>query len=360
MSISTRRPGFTFLLHDAGETLALRPVLQNLHQQGIPVTVITSGTAGQLLPQNSYTTFFDMDTPPPTSADQSDGSTSKGYPTTDAYIKSPSAQQALLRQAMAAECLVTGTVNPQQACWAQWFKNTGRQVIGLIDNVTTTRLPAPFNSALTELWVPTIGQQASIAAASPPTLVTGQPAFEQFTAEVKATDSAALRRSLGYQPSDNLMLWIGGYGPGYEQGLQDWLSVLQNCPQLKGLIALHPGQSGQLERRLISQLNLAEQVKCLPSGITLAQATSMTPCVATHQSTGGLQAWASGRTVLMFGPQSTSPPDIEGIKVCATSASAIEALKVFPRLQAERSTALLGIPDHAADRMTNRLLSKQK
>jgi hypothetical protein len=274
-------PAVTFVVNDAGETNAFKPVMQVLHARDIPYAVIASETSQQLLPDDHRRVV-------------------KFDPKTDRFVKN----ETTLQQALQAPVAVVGVSSQKEAFWADWFKQHGSRVIGYVDNLSATQLARPFRTALSTVWVPTVKQAATMTATTGlPTQAVGQPALDAFPAEVARYNRQALRNQLGLPAEAKVIVWAGGYGPGYAQAFEQFLSTLSQDPSLVGVIALHPKQpDGMLERQLMTQYPaIATRCHVLPNAWPIAAATAVADTVAMHDSTVGVQAWLAGKPVVGFG-----------------------------------------------------------
>ena len=122
----TATPAVTFVLHDAGETKALAPVMQNLDRSGTDYCILATSTGKALMQGNPHL----VPTPEEIAA----------VSQTNLNRAQWMAQQ--LNRAKQAKVCVTGLVSDYQKQWADFFRQTGRRVIGYYDGFRYNHNPS--------------------------------------------------------------------------------------------------------------------------------------------------------------------------------------------------------------------------
>ena len=288
-------PAVTFILHDAGETKALTPVMHNLEQSGINYSILASGTGKSLTRENPHRV------PNP----EEIVSINK----TDPYQAQRLAQK--FNQAIQAKICVTGLVSDFQKQWADFFRQTGRRVIGYYDGFRYNNNPVEnpanqFKDALTELLTPSMDTARyfqNIWFNKIPIFAAGQPTLESIPNEIKGINPTQLAQQIGLDRNKPTLLWIGQYGPAYEQAFALFCQSAQRLPHANLLIALHPKAEvdGSFERNMLAQYGLQDRVKILPKSISTPTALTVSDMVLTHHSTMATQAYLQGKNVVFVG-----------------------------------------------------------
>ncbi|MCE2951216.1 MAG: hypothetical protein ACK5TR_05370 [Alphaproteobacteria bacterium] len=125
--------------------------------------------------------------------------------------------------------------------------------------------------------------------------VVGQPVLEEWSTLFEETDRAALKRTLKIPDKRQVILFAGGYDESYERHFRLFLEAvipLIDPLNLEILITYHPKTNGDLEKKVVSRLDLPH-VRVMdtppmgPSTIKLATLASIFMC---HKSSLGPQA----------------------------------------------------------------------
>jgi hypothetical protein len=356
-------PAFAFVLHDAGETRALLPVMQKLGTAGVDYVVVAESTARTLLQGDPHLA------PNP----QEITATERTNPALAAEMK-----QQLDRLIQAQVC-VTGLVSSFQKQWADFFRQSGRRVVGYYEGFSFPANPVKnranaFQGSLTDLMTATEGSAAYFRRQgfeNIPVSVVGQPTLESMPRVTQGTDPALLANELLLMPNEPVILFVGQYGPEYEQALS---LFCQTASQLSGanlLVSLHPQTSGDFERSMLQQAGLLDRIQLVPKSVSTAQALAVANVTLAHSSTVATQAFLQGKKVIFVGNQDSdvcNPLEARGLASrCVTpnalTASVNQALQTFPSqptLSTESLYQLLGIPMQATSRITAYLLNVLK
>jgi hypothetical protein len=355
-------PAVTFVLHDAGETKAMQPVMQNLDRAGIPYSILAEATAKKLLGNDPHLV--------PSVGD-----------VVQLAQRNPaiaSLAQARLQNAMQAPCTVTGLVSNFQKQWAGFFKTSGKRVVGYYDAFSFNRLTnqaEAFKGLLTHLITPTLDSARFFQQrlGNIPVVALGQPALEEAARAIRQDNRPVLAQKLGIDLNQPTLLFVGSYGSGYPEAFSLFLETVRGFPQTNVLLSLHPRSDGQYEQAMLQQTGLRDRVRIVPRGISTIEALAVTDVVLAHQSTVSTQALLQGKQVIQLGsvPQSDFDPiqQYQAAPRCKTSAHLAQALaQAIPKAMAIRTLSpdeqrinrlyqLFGLPREASQRIMQFLLS---
>ncbi|HEY9687525.1 MAG TPA: hypothetical protein V6C52_11160 [Coleofasciculaceae cyanobacterium] len=359
--MAIRPPAVTFVLHDAGETKAMQPVMQNLDNQGIPYSILAEATAKKLLENDPHLV--------PSSGDVVQ--LAKNNPAIATMA------QARLQNAMQAPCTVTGLVSDFQKQWAGFFKASGKRVVGYYDAFSFDRFTnraETFKGLLTHLITPTLDSARFFQQrfGNIPVVALGQPSLEESTRTIRQVNRPVFAQQLGIDLNQPTLLFVGSYGPGYPEAFSLFLETIRRFPYTNVLLSLHPKSDGQYEQAMLQQAGLQDRVRIVPRGISTMETLAVTDVVLAHQSTVSTQALLQGKQVIQLGsvPQSDFDP-IQQYQVaprCETSAHLAQALaQAIPEARSARTVPpdehrinmlyqLFGLPRQASQRITQFLL----
>lgn len=300
----------TFVLHDAGETKALQPVMRELDYRQVRYSILADATARRLLAGNSHLANTEPSLTPEVATQRQ-------------------ATNPPLKAAMQAPVVVTGLVSPFQRLWASWFARRNESpafadkpaatVVGYYDSFSyhAKRCPAAaFQGLLAALITPTeaLSQRLAIYFPTIPRLALGQPVLETTLATVQNTASAeVLRQQLGLMGQPDPILFAGGYGPGYADALRLYCQTIRRLPQAPlTLLALHPQSNGTLEKQIIAEADAQNSIRLLPASLDTLRVLPLARLVVSHQSSFSVQASVAGKPVFFVGrlPQ----PDPEALQ----------------------------------------------
>lgn len=296
---SNQPPAFTFVLHDAGETKALTPVMNRLEQTGVSYRILATGTARSLLGFNSHLAPLPQDIV--TLSQQ-------GNP--QAY----SAQQDL-NNAMSAPNIVTGLVSPFQAQWASYFKAQGKRVIGYFDGLNLSLDPlknkaTQFVGRLSELMTPTKDTAEGLKSqgfSSIPVSVVGQPGIEAAMATMAGSNPIQTKQQMGLNQQWPTFTFIGQHGPQFQAALRVFCETANTLPNANILLALHPSSTGIEEQQILAQYNTSGNIKVLPpQTIPTEHVVACSDIVIGRNSTMLFPARLMGKKTIVIGADPTA------------------------------------------------------
>ena len=351
------RPSVTFVLHDAGETKALTPVMQQLDANCVSYSVIAEDTAQQLLTNNPHVVL------PP----QDIQKLASSNPNLASFL------QQKWNQALQANCCVTGLVSNFQKLWADFFKQAGRRVIGYYDgfsfSTSSQQNPAcAFVGSLTDLITPS--RDATFyfrdhGFSDIPVSAQGQPVLESTAWRLQQTNATEISQSLGLNPNQPTLLWVGQYGEPYEKAFSLFCQAATQCPQANYLVALHPHADGIVEQQILQAFGLQNRIQILPKTISTEQALPIANVVFSYNSTMATQAFLQGRPVILVGTDNADRFDplraYHLVPQCNTRDMLANAIKQAtssnqPLQPPLEPYSLLGIPYQATLNITNYIL----
>ena len=184
---------YLFVLYDAGESVALAPVIEGLKERGKEVRVLTYGTKGRY-----------EELPPEELSD--------------------------------ADVVVTGTASKIQ--W-QYIKHSTGKTVAYYDNplpietISYAPLIREFEKAADLFLVPS--NAAAKSSEAPHIEVVGNPDLDRYSAGAQ---------------QEGLMVYFGGYDPDYEEAFKAFLNYTLGR-DMEVVVRPHPKTDGSLERRLI-------------------------------------------------------------------------------------------------------------
>lgn len=255
----------TFVLHDAGETKAMQPVMQDLANKGVQYDIIADGTAEKLIGYH-----------PPT------------------------------EHALNAPVILTGVVSKFQRDWAAFFKQQSKTVVGYYDGLLVDNNAGPvamFKGVLSHLLTTTTHMANSFKPYFSDIQVkaVGQPALEASTAKAASIDKLAVAKQLGVDSTKPTLLFIGGYGDGYQEAFAAFCQAVKPLTGVNVLVATHPKTTGQLEKQWIDSMGLQGLVSVLPQSVPSSTALAISDMVLSHKSTMVFEGLLQGKQAAFVG-----------------------------------------------------------
>jgi hypothetical protein len=281
-----------FVLYDAGETLALRPVMERLDRRKIPYRVLVMGTARSLMvPKTGEQKIVDL-------ADFGGARVSRTGWRRDKEL----AQSVVDRVAakLGAKVVVTGLVSAAQKQIARAMRRRGARVVGFYDalqKMSAESYPSKLLPSLHRLLVAAPQLAPARKPAGTMLSVVGHPTLELWEKVAQKEDRSALRKTLGL--TRKTLLYVGGYGKGYEQAFSLFAQAAARMQHIDVRVSLHPKVDGGLERSLLSKYG-ASNVQILPKQVATMRAAVAADLLVTQRSTVGVQALFLGRPVIFF------------------------------------------------------------
>jgi len=241
-------------------------------------------------------------------------------------------------------------------------------VIGYYDGFTIKPVDPvtdAFQNTLTDLITPSIDTAQALQQRfrDIPVSALGQPILETVNPE-----NPNLAAQLRLNPNQPTVLFIGGYGPGYEQAFHLFCQAMTMQPAGNLLVSLHPKANGQLEQSLIQQYGLQSKVKIVPTKFSTDEILPLAQVILSQDSTAMMKAVLQGKHAVFVGspvdPMAINPLTARGlVQRCGTVTDLTQALQqrlaapVMP-IHPALLQNWLGIPAQAAKNIKNYLLSR--
>jgi hypothetical protein len=262
-----------FYLQDAGETYAMIPVIEALKKQDVSVKVLAKGVAAQAVPPEF-----------------------------------PQVAESELPDGLSPKLVVTGVAHLDQGSLLTTYRLLGLPVLAYWDNFSSEGESPYFQTArrvaaqATQVLVPTFALERAFPQGAK---TVGQPTLENWVAAVSSLDRNELRQRLGICSCKEIITWIGGYGPAYEEALKLFVASVEES-QSEGfyiLVQPHPKvKGGEVESEAFATCSYPYRV--LQGELTTQEAVALSDEVLCHQSTVAFQAAAAGKPVIYFIPPS--------------------------------------------------------
>jgi hypothetical protein len=212
-----------------------------------------------------------------------------------------------------------------------------------------------------------------------PVFALGQPILDEVPDTTFQAAAQSLRQQLGISPGKPTALFVGGYGPGYEESFTLFCESVKRCSGMNALVAMHPKTDGQLETRMIQAYGLQTCIRMIPKAIETQRVLPICDLVMTQQSTLATQALLQGKKVALLGQVGSAFKKDEFnpltyYKLAPRCTTPIEVVnwvrRAIPQMQADSAEvaadnartyslyALLGIPRQATFNICQFLLAR--
>lgn len=288
------RSDILFVLYDAGETLALQPVMECLDNAHVKYAAMVMGTSRELMRGRPHVVDLNKDCGVNAVVDQTTWPRARALSDSDLSKAANCVSPALV---------VTGMVSKAQEQIAHAIARATVESVGYYDALTPLAagtVAVEFLPELSELWVPTKPIADRIRQDYPRVLVqvVGQPTLENWAEKEKNLDEPAIRRQLGLNEKQKTILYAGGYGEDYEEAFTLFANAASKLTGYNLLVSLHPKADGSFERRILREQGAEGRVYVIPKSISTLQAAAVSDLVVCQRSTVGMQALFMGRPVI--------------------------------------------------------------
>ncbi|MGN6669918.1 MAG: hypothetical protein ACTHJ4_00040 [Candidatus Nucleicultricaceae bacterium] len=358
-------PDVTFFLYDAGETKALEPILSLLKNQNKIVNVLAVGTAATLIKDQDILIDLEKDC----------GITTKI--TADNWKRDQKlneAEVAKLKNCIKPSVLVAGYNSAVQTQLLEALKPANTTTVVFYDSFNP---PAACTSPdKSECYALNAAEAADVLLVSTYELrdifqklspqrcfAFGNPTLESWKKEIDQTDKNTLIDSLKINTSKPVILYVGGYGDDYESSFNLFLDAVKDLKNYEILVTIHPKANGQFEQKEIDARSLSH-IKIMPKNIPTPSLASIATLVTTQRSTAGVQARFAGLPVIYLDvhPEKYTNFLIDANLVGHVSSpeayiDELAIIKNQPRTDEEPLGKKLGIPQNAAEKITEYLIS---
>lgn len=356
-SPSNSRP-ILFSLFDAGETLAFTPVMTELRKAEVPFRIISMATSQTFLASCPECIDLKRDCGVSHSIEPAASHEDRLFSTEDL---------ALIKACIDPKILVTGAPSRVQLQIAEAFQSAGTRVISYFDAfspVIKDSIGSEFLKISDEFWVPsqTVARQASPFSHRGTIEVTGQPTLETWALAKAAASLAAIRAALpGYDSNQKTILFVRGYGNGYEESLRLFLQSASAIETVQILISAHPRMGDALERRILLEYPSVHAI-FVPRSVGKMNAAFVSDLLVSQNSTFGIQALFAGKMLIYVDPANTGFHNFatdQGLSPILRYTEEVTAA-ILLKLQSNAAPidpyALGGIPRNSAQLMAEKLI----
>lgn len=277
-----------YILHDAGETMALEDVLNKAEANHNDYCVFAQGIANRFVQANPAlkTKMITVDLDEKVEFDWK----------RDALLSDKSIT-AILEKVEPLK-VVSGVGFEYQGQLLKAFEKRGAHTYAFWDNINTSGTDSYFSTAkkVAAVAQTLLMPSDSFLKTYPHALVVGNPALEKVPNPLPA-------RPTNLPLRHPLIVWVGGYGDDYNAALKAFIEGANTLSPYMIVLCYHPKYGGVVERELLehnprSNVFIFDSNK-LPSFEAIAHADY----VVCHQSTAGLQAALGGKKVFYLTPE---------------------------------------------------------
>ncbi len=284
-----------FYLQDAGETNALLPIAERLIEEGVDVEILVGGVAQSIVKgKGASISTFGITVDP---------SWTRSHQLPDEVI------QTIVTHYQ-PKVFISGVAFALEGQLYDAFQSRGAHTIAFWDNFSGDGEDLYFSIAhqvqekAKALWVPT-AQVAFAMAPRESVTVVGHPSLQKWANEAQAIDKLDIRQRLDLDADERVAVFVGGYGPLYEEAFKLFLDFTQHAENLTILIQPHPKFAGAFE---LAELANDPKIRVLKNEVSTIEAVAMADFVFCHQSTVGFQAQFIGKPVTYFIPAGQQAP----------------------------------------------------
>ncbi len=329
-----------YILQDAGETIALKHVLNQAEKNHDNYRIFANGVAAVLL--DFYK--FKSKMLPIELEEKLDRDWKR-----NAHLSEKSVQMIL--DHVQPKKVVSGVAFEFQGQLLQAFEKQGAKSFAYWDNINADGTDAYFETA-------------KKVAACAQTLLVPSDAFLKIYPEAKSVGQPVLEDSANplfplptYLPLHHpLIVWIGGYGADYNEALKVFLEGAGAFKDAMIILSCHPKYEGIIEKEMLEKNPSSNVV--IYEAFQLFQAIGHADFVICHQSTAGFQAAVGGKKVFYFTPKGQHYTNllIEN-QITPQVATVLELKEAMENSSGSSKDILdvLQIPRHGTERLYNLL-----
>ncbi len=333
-----------YILQDAGETIALKFVLEQAEKNQDDYRIFANGTAAALLDFDFKSRMLPINLEEKLDRDWK----------RSAALSEKSVQTVL--DHVHAKKVVSGVAFEFQGQLLTAFEKQGAKSYAYWDNININGTDAYFETAkkVAACAQTLLAPSHAFLKVYPEAQIVGQPVLE-----ASASPLAALTTDLPLQHP--LIVWIGGYGDDYNEALKAFLEGASVFKDAMIVLSYHPKYEGIVEKEMLEKYHPSNVVIYDAKKLSSAQAIAHSDFVICHQSTAGLQAALGGKKVFYFTPQGQSYTNllIEN-KITPQVSTTLELNEAMKNSSATSKDILdvLQVPRHGTKRLYNTLHGK--
>lgn len=285
-------PSILFCFFDAGETFALKPVIEEMKREGIPYNIIALGTSWSLMREEPgvldiYEKFH--------------------WPQDDDLLKwdrhLPISTKVINRIKLHCrpDIFITGMVSQFQLQLCEIFKKQNAEILAFYDAfapLEADAIQAKFIDLATQVLVPSKNVSDSIRGLYPScdVHIVGQPTLENWMESLKGQNLTEIKQQLKITDEKSILLFVGGYGEEYENAFELFAEAITPQTGTEIIISLHPKTDGGFERNILAAK--ASKIHFVGSEILTSHLVAIADVVLTVHSTVGVQASFLGKPVI--------------------------------------------------------------
>jgi UDP-N-acetylglucosamine 2-epimerase len=182
---------------------------------------------------------------------------------------------------------------------------------GFYDSFEQTRrgtIVLQVSAKVDEVWVPNEQIRGNLITLGIDRVrVVGQPSLESWLRLSQKTVSQEIYLRQGIGQHQKVIVFAGQYGDGYKEVVQSFLAQANKetlaDENLTVVVSPHPRTSGELERKLIDNID-NDRLLLAVADLTTAELAAIASVVITWTSTVGVQAAFMGKPVIYYSPKS--------------------------------------------------------
>lgn len=294
-----QKPSLTFVASTADEALTFQAISKELAQRDIPHNIIAIGIANAVLHKNPRS--FSLRTGCHVRAPLHKGS----WPATQ---RLPEGDLMRVSTCLSPRVVVLGTHSRVQAQLVALFRKKNAQIIAFNDDfepfshqsIASSILPYAHHILLAHG-----AHKQSFTHVFPKAsfLVTGNPKYEMWLSG-DPSDVLSVRRAVipAQFTNKTVMLYIQDKRSTPDDSLEELIAYVKQHPNIVGVFAPPPGESGAREKALI-QMYDARNFVFLPQHVSLKNMARAADIILCHRTHTGIQAALAGLNVAYFDTQ---------------------------------------------------------
>jgi len=283
-----------FCPYDMGDSNPIKKIMQECEKQGIAYKVLPFGKAKEVFENSHHLVQYDF----------SDVKWDRGKTLETEQI-------TLIKNKVKSKIVIAGMASAIQAQVLNVFKDEKTYTVALYDNFDSVE-----GKEYVQDFLKQVNQIDEYFLPSQTTLpgfqnldktryaklsVLGQPVLEDWDDIFSKTNKNDLKQKLGLQPSDQVILFVGGYDDTYKKYFQLFVKAMKafkGNSDIKILVTYHPKTDGSLERSIIEE-EKADNIKIIEKdGPSTAEIATTTNILCCHKSSVGIQALYAGLPVI--------------------------------------------------------------
>ncbi len=328
-----------YILHDAGETMALEDVLNKAEANHDDYRIFARGVADRFVRTNPAlkAKMITVDLDENIEFDWK----------RDALLSDKSIS-AILEQVEPTK-VISGVAFEYQGQLLEAFEKQGAHTYAFWDNI---------NASGTDSYFSTAKKVAAVAQ----TLLVPSESFLKIYPKAHVVGNPALEKvpnPLPVRPTDlplehPLIVWVGGYGDDYNAALKTFIEGADTLDGFMIVLCYHPKYGGVVEKEMILQNPRSNVFIFDANKFSSFEALAQADYVVCHQSTAGLQAVLGGKKVLYLTPKGQSYTNALIEQNVTPQVATIEELKTKLQDSSDSSVdilELLQVPKNSLDRL---------